>query len=235
MQQYFFVIQYTAEVRTTTVNFVFSRLYTAFLHPTGRISHFFIPFHALSTSSSAERDLKTQARILQLVTGGGTLRPQNFVDSLVEELEAIRNIQLKTYLVSSLLTKEQHGFSWQEAEDLVSGLISRAGGCSTQQDKRVPLEQQLYCNKLLKLRQLIEFFKQLVQVQVPSRQLLTDDPDVLAALGSQLSVSVTYLETLLRMIKETVAVPPDFMPTQLPFWDFLLCFELEGELQASER
>jgi hypothetical protein len=203
------------------------RLYTAFLHPNGRISHFFIPFHTLSTSSSAEKDLKTQARIHQLLQGN---RSQSFIQSITDDLESIKNIQLKTYLVSSLLLREQHGFSSDEAAALVSSLISRC----RQEEKNLPLELQLYARKLAKLAQLIGIFQQLEKLE-PTTKHLIRDKEQLAELVCQLSVDSSYLDTLFLMVKDTTesaAATPDL---QFSFCDFLACFELEGELQSAEK
>ena len=165
--------------------------------------------------------------------------------TLAEELDGIKNIQLKTFLVSSLLTKEQHGVGAADAAALVSLLIGR---CQQQhhpqeeEKKNVPLEQKLYLKKLLKLRQLIELFQELEKVPPapppPGRLVIgsTGSDEAVAQLSCQLSARRDHLETLLQMIKEeeepgTLAS----QPFQLTLADFLLCFELEGELQTCDR
>lgn len=209
------------------VNMFSARLFTSFLHPSGRISHFFIPFHALSTSSSAERDLKTQGKILQLLQGP---RPDGFIRSLADEFDGIKNIQLKTYLVSSILTKEQNVVNSEEAAALISCLV---GKCS-QEEKNVPLEQKLYGTKLLKLRQLVSFFQKLEKLEPSLRHVISEDTGMLSQLSSQISVRVEHLETLLKMINNET-VPLESQLPELTLADFLLSFELEGELQTSER
>jgi hypothetical protein len=206
-----------------------TRLYTAFLCPNGRISHFFIPFHALSTSSSAERDLKTQARIHMLLEQDPRLH--TFLPSLADELDGIKNIQLKTYLVSSIMTKEQHKVTCDEAAALVINLIDK---CQQQEDKNLPLEQKLYLRKLFKLRQLIELFQ---HVEKLGHRDASFEEGNWAALSGQLSVRSVYLEDLQQMIREEEAdtLGSDTSPSKLVFSDFLLCFELEGELHSSDR
>ena len=99
----------------------------------------------------------------------------------------------------------------------------------------MPLEQQLYAKKLLKLRQLIEFFQQLEKLQPAPRQVISNEPEVLAKLRSKLSIgTASYVETLLLMMRGTEETP-DSQLSSLSLWDFLICFELEGELQSSDR
>ena len=134
--------------------------------------------------------------------------------------------------MSSLLTKEEYGFTSEDAAALVSSLISRGRS----EEKNVPLEQQLYAKKLLKLRQLIEFFQQLEKLQPAPRQVISNEPEVLAKLRSKLSIigTASYVETLLLMMTGTEETP-DIQLSSLSLWDFLICFELEGELQSSDR
>ena len=133
--------------------------------------------------------------------------------------------------MSSLLTKEEYGFTSEDAAALVSSLISRGRS----EEKNVPLEQQLYAKKLLKLRQLIEFFQQLEKLQPAPRQVISNEPEVLAKLRSKLSIgTASYVETLLLMMRGTEETP-DSQLSSLSLWDFLICFELEGELQSSDR
>ena len=73
-------------------------LYCAFLQPDGIINQFFIPFHALSTSSSAEKDFQLQSSIRDL--GGSGLQAQHS-EQIFTELLQVNNGQLRWLYSSS--------------------------------------------------------------------------------------------------------------------------------------
>ena len=75
-------------------------LYCAFLQPDGLINQFFIPFHALSTSSSAEKDFQLQSSIREV--GGSGLQPDN-CDQILTELLEVKNAQLRWQILSDIM------------------------------------------------------------------------------------------------------------------------------------
>ena len=64
-------------------------LYCAFLQPSGTINQFYIPFHALTTSSSAERDFQLQAGLRDLL-----LFTSVDLDKFVEQLGEVVQVQV---------------------------------------------------------------------------------------------------------------------------------------------
>merc|ERR1719318_642628 len=76
-------------------------LYCAFLQPSGSINQFYIPFHALTTSSSAERDFQLQAGLRDLL-----LSTPVDLDKLVGQLGEVRNPQLRSHIITDIITGE---------------------------------------------------------------------------------------------------------------------------------
>jgi len=76
------------------------RVFTSFLQPSGRISHFFIPFHALSISSTAEKDINAQHKIQELVKE----KPNHYMEEVLKLMDEIRNIQMKNSAILQILS-----------------------------------------------------------------------------------------------------------------------------------
>ena len=74
------------------------RVFTSFLQPNGSINHFHIPFHALSMSSTAEKDINAQNRVLYLVEH----KEDKYLDELVKLLQEIRNFHLRISVIKNL-------------------------------------------------------------------------------------------------------------------------------------
>ena len=66
-------------------------VFCVFLQPEGVINHFSIPFHALTTSSTAERDFQLQAslqvRVTELMTSFESTKLKSFESHTLEGVD----------------------------------------------------------------------------------------------------------------------------------------------------
>ena len=198
------------------------KLFTAFLQPNGKINHFYIPFHTLSISSTAEKDIQTEARIHELAAG----KPDRFLEELVKLVEDIRNIQLRNSTISQLLRTEGQLSASQSLE-----LVQRLLESSLQADRSQSLDQKLHINRLTKLKQLISLYSCSVDIL---KENVAEEEDVsVETLQSAIKASESDLEIITERVR--LESNKDMQETlEMYCSDFIQCFDIEGELKSSE-
>ena len=198
------------------------RVFTAFLEPGGRVSHFYIPFHALSITSTAEKDINVRARIAELLRA----RPELCVEEIFKLLDEVRSLQLRLVTVLQLFGGEAEGLAAAEGLELVERLIQAA---PTADKKAQSLEQKLYLSRLAKLRQIIRLYSSVAEAMDVDA---TETEPSLEDLSMALTAPVTDLGPIFKLILDHK--PKDENVTVLCS-DFIQCFETEGELSSGDR
>ena len=199
------------------------RLFTAFLQPNGKINHFYIPFHALSISSSAEKDIQVQTRVNELVEE----KQGGFLEELVKLVEEIRNIQLRNTTISKLVGSEDQ-LSASQSFDLVKRLLD----IGSQAEKSQSLDHKLYINRLMKLKQLIRLYL--------CTEGIHQDTEDAALAGSSVALDTEFYsgisglnsDIILEKITESKEKYSDSV--RLTCCDFIQSFDIEGELKACD-
>ena len=200
------------------------RVFTSFLQPSGRISHFFIPFHALSISSTAEKDINAQHKIQELVKE----KPNHYMEEVLKLMDEIRNIQMKNSAILQILSyPEEEKLSPAESLELVTLLLNS----SAVNEKSQSLEQKLYISRLTKLKQLIRLYCVFEDNKQEEKELELDDWTV-ENLAIAFSLPETDVAPLFSLIKPGVSSNKTL---NMFCSDFIQCFDIEGELGSGDR
>lgn len=215
------------------------RVLTAFLHPDGRISHFFIPFHALSISSTAEKDINAQCKVQQLLQD----RPDGYLKEIIKFVEEIRNIQLKNLTIYLSLTSYDNALTSAECSTLLESLLDNA----ISMEKSQSLEQKLYVSRLRKLYQLTLLYGRDVRKATCSNSIDSSDsrpqevdqprPWTVESLAVALSLSEPSDEliSVFRIVRNECERVNSADSVPIHCSDFIQCFDLEGELNSGSR
>ena len=78
-------------------------VFCSFLQPSGLLNYFHIPIHALTTSSSAERDFQLQSSLRE-ITQDGVDEQQS--EKIKTELLEVKNAQLRAQILSEIVSNE---------------------------------------------------------------------------------------------------------------------------------
>jgi len=196
-------------------------LYSAFLQPNGTINQFFIPFHALTTSSSAERDYQLQANIQEQL-----LSHETDLEKIKEDLKEVRNAQLRSHIVSEIITGENKLKTNMSAEFLDLIMKTFPG-----KEENISIDNKLFRSKVWKLSSLSNFYYELVK----PREFALDDAESGSKEERLCLELVTDLEEV-HSVLELVDIKKGEveMEIELSFPDFLSCFETEGDLSSSK-
>jgi len=195
-------------------------LYCAFLQPSGVINQFYIPFHALTTSSSAERDYQLQASLQEQLMS-------DIVDleKLVEKVVEVRNPQLRSHIVSDIITGESKLKTAMSAEFL--GLLMKT---FSTKEENISIDNKLFRSKVWKLSSLSSFYYELVK----PREFVNDMEGGTKEerLCLELMTDLEEVRILLDLVG--IKMGEEEMEIELSFPDFLSCFETEGDLSSAK-
>ena len=78
-------------------------VFCSFLQPSGLLNYFHIPIHALTTSSTAERDFQLQSSLRE-ITQDGVDEQQS--EKIKTELLEVKNSQLRAQILSDIVSNE---------------------------------------------------------------------------------------------------------------------------------
>jgi hypothetical protein len=197
-------------------------LYCAFLIPSGSINQFYIPFHALTTSSSAERDYQLQATLQdRLALDNADL------DKMVEELAEVRNPQLRSHIVTDIITGENRLGTTRSSQFL--GLVMDT---FSSKEENISIDNKLFRSKVSKLTSLSKFYYELVKPRD-----FTDDIESVGKeeiLCLELVTDLEEVHILLNLV-DIKKREEEEMEIELSFSDFLSCFETEGDLSSAKH
>ena len=190
-------------------------VFAAFLPPSGVLQHLHIPFHALSTSSTAERDLQLQAEALDLAaTGAGE------ADRLGELLLEIRNPQLRCTVLAEVVVGENR-VGVEEVLELLT-IISKT---FEKVEGNISIENKVWRSKVLRMLNLTSFYQELV------KEVESEEKEEVRSMEEQLCHALTTDVEEISMMLEVVTIAATGEQEELPeleLVDFLSCFELEG-------
>jgi len=205
-------------------------LQSAFLQPDGRIKHFYIPFHALSTSTSAEKDLKMQAKISDMMLEKRD--EEGFIEELAGVLDEVSNPQLKSQIVTTLLDCDRgaEDFNQTEASSLIEHLLQ-----SYKNKENISTEHKVFKSKLVKLKQLVDFY---VAVNEPKSSIepstvIANNDECIQDVCDRLLVDNESVAKLFKIL-DLEAKEKEEKPMEVTLVQFLQCFETEGELTAKD-
>jgi hypothetical protein len=193
-------------------------LHAAFLPPSGLLHHFHVPFHALSTSSTAERDLQVQAELQELARAGPVE-----AETLAALLLEVRNPQLRRQVLADLLVGEH-----QAPQAIVPALLAIIWKSFEPTEDNVSRENKLWRSKVNKLYNLSIFFEELARED-------TEGPEEEGARAPEEALShclATDLEEVAVLLEVAPLGPALEETPMLCLPDFLSCFETEGDLAS---
>jgi len=196
-------------------------LYCAFLQPSGTINQFYIPFHALTTSSSAERDYQLQAGVRDhLVCDSVDL------DKLVEQLGEVRNPQLRSHIITDIIIGENK-LKYSMSADFLSLVIKTFPS----KEENISIDNKLFRSKVCKLTRLSQFYYELVKPRdfADEKDGNTCREEILCM---ELVTDLEEVESVLRLVD--IKQGEQEMEIELSFPDFLSCFETEGDLSSAK-
>ena len=189
-------------------------LHAAFLPPSGVLQLLHIPFHALSTSSSAERDLQLQAEIQEVPEG------EDRGGRVVVMLLQIKNPALRSQEVWELVQGER-----RLKQEQVVGFLETIRRSFDGAEESVTIENKLWRSKVHKLFRLSVFYQELVkEEELEEEEGLERSAE--EELSHLLATDLEEVAALLAVVPLTLASSPGVLTVDLP--DFLSCFELEG-------
>jgi len=189
-------------------------MFASFLPPSGVLQHFHIPFHALSTSNTEERDLQLQEEVLQELGSGKDIA--KMADLIVE----VRNARLRSHLLIKLVAEET-------IEADLSQLLAILGKNVTDAtEENVSIENKLWRSKVKKLNSLALFFQGLSNSSEKAGEQMDNVQSKEEVLCHLLATDLDEVEALLKVAP--MSNPPEDHP--LTMQDFLSCFETEGEV-----
>ena len=189
-------------------------MFASFLPPSGVIQHFHIPFHALSTSNTEERDLQLQEEVLQ------ELGAEKDVEKMAGLIVEVRNARLRSHLLSKLAGEDS-----MEAE-LPKLLATLNKNVSDATEENVSIENKLWRSKVKKLNCLSLFFQGLSNPIEEANDQMDSVGSVEEALCHLLATDIDEVEAFLKAAP--ISAPAEDPP--LTMQDFLSCFETEGEV-----
>ena len=196
-------------------------LYCAFLQPSGTINQFYIPFHALTTSSSAERDFQLQAGLRDQLVSGSTLQ----LDKVVEQLVEVRNPQLRSHIITDIIMGDNK-LNTAMAADLLNLVMKTFPS----KEENISIDNKLFRSKVCKLTRLSQFYHELVKPRdFPStNDVNTSRQEILCM---ELVTDLEEVESVLELVD--IQQGMEEMEIKLSFSDFLSCFETEGDLSSA--
>ena len=189
-------------------------MFASFLPPSGVLQHFHIPFHALSTSNTEERDLQLQEEVLQELGSGKDI--EKMAGLIVE----VRNARLRSHLLTKLVAEETI-----EA-DLPQLLATLNKNVTDATEENVSIENKLWRSKVKKLNSLALFFQGLSISTEKASDQMENVQSMEEVLCHLLATDLDEVEALLKVAP--MSDPPEDPP--LTMQDFFSCFETEGEV-----
>jgi len=206
------------------------QLQAAFLQPDGKIKHFYIPFHSLSTSSSAEKDLKMQAKISDMMLEKRA--QEGFIDQLAGVLDEVTNPQLKSQIVTTLLDCDRgsEDFDENEASQLVEHLLQ-----SYLNKENISTEHKVFRSKLMKLKQLIDFYMAVNEHKSAGEAstVVVNNEECVQEVSERLLIDNENVAKLFNVF-DLEAKENTEKSIEVSLVQFLQCFETEGELTAKD-
>ena len=189
-------------------------LFASFLPPSGVLQHFHIPFHALSTSNTEERDLQLQEEVLQeLVTGKD-------IEKMAGLIVEVRNARLRSHLLNKLVAE---GTIEAGLPQLLATLSKNVADAT---EENVSIENKLWRSKVKKLNSLALFFQGLSHSTEKAVDQMDHVQSMEEVLCHLLATDLDEVEALLKVAP--LSAPHEDPP--LTMQDFLSCFETEGEV-----
>ena len=205
------------------------RVFTSFLQPNGSINHFHIPFHALSMSSTAEKDINAQNRVLSLVEH----KEDRYLEELVKLLQEIRNFHLRISVIQNLLRSEQLGL--QDSLILLERLNDDQETSAAENSTAKSMELKIYWNRVTKLYKLLKLYNDCTTGNANSINE-TNTTEVIDELTECLGLIEKELKPLINILTETDNEESiQTSELDLDFSAFLSSFDTEGELMKSGR
>ena len=115
-------------------------VFCSFLQPSGLLNYFHIPIHALTTSSSAERDFQLQSSLREITQDGVD---EQQCEKIKTELLEVKNAQLRAQILSDIVSNENistDSIILILRSELVMGFFETFFGM-----KKLPLEGSIKC------------------------------------------------------------------------------------------
>ena len=195
-------------------------LYCAFLQPTGIINQFFIPFHALSTSSSAEKDFQLQASLRDSTPDG--LHSDNSNKVLTELLE-VKNAQLRWQILSDIL-------NCSVDTETVSSFLKKI--LNSSEEENISIENKIWRSKVIKLEKLVELYTELIK---PRTEEVEISGSVEESLCLELMTDIDEIESLLEIIEisNTFRADDDIV-MKASLSEVISCFEVDGDVNTDK-
>ena len=195
-------------------------LYCAFLQPSGVINQFYIPFHALSTSSSAERDFQLQSSLRDL-TGDG-VQSENSSQVLSELLE-VKNAHLRWQILGEIMT------SSRDTETVTSFLKQLL---TSSEEENISVENRIWRGKVTKLEKLVQLYTELVR---PRSEEVEMCGSVEESLCLELMTDIDEIETVMEMVEiQSSTSPGSDSEMKASLSDVISCFELDGDVSKDK-
>jgi len=195
-------------------------LHCAFLQPNGVINRFFIPFHALTTSSSAERDFQLQSDLKDHL-----MKTKIENEFLVKKISEIKNAQLRGQILSDIVTTENRMTPSQISEflQLVHESLLKT------EEQNTSIENKLFKSKVCKLRLLCRLYEDFLR----NNEKVYDN-DVSKNLEEELCLELfTDLEEVRSILSVLdITEEKDGAFPSIAFAEFISCFEVEGDLKT---
>jgi len=190
-------------------------MFASFLPPSGVLQHFHIPFHALSTSNTEERDLQLQEEVVQELGSGKDI--EKMAGLIVE----VRNARLRSHLLTKLVGEETIE---AELPQLLAALSKNVADAA---EDNVSIENKLWRSKVKKLNNLALFYQGLSNSSEKASDQMDNVQSMEEVLCHLLATDLDEVEALLKVAPMSTC-PPENPP--LTMQDFLSCFETEGEV-----
>jgi len=197
-------------------------LYCAFLQPSGIINQFYIPFHALTTSSSAERDFQLQAGLRDLLESVATLE----LDRVVEKLVEVKNPQLRSHIITDIIMGENK-LTTEMAADFLKLLMDTFPN----KEDNISIDNKLFRSKVSKMARLSQFYHELVKYREFTDEY-TANTSRQEILCLELVTDIEEVESVLELVD--IKQGEDDLEIELSFPDFVSCFETEGDLSSAK-
>jgi len=197
-------------------------LYCAFLQPSGKINQFYIPFHALTTSSSAERDFQLQAGLRDLLESVATLE----LDRVVEKLVEVKNPQLRSHIITDIIMGENK-LTTTMAADFLKLLMDTFPN----KEDNISIDNKLFRSKVSKMARLSQFYHELVKYREFTDEY-TANTSRQEILCLELVTDIEEVENILELVD--IKQGEDDLEIELSFPDFVSCFETEGDLSSAK-
>ena len=204
------------------------KVFTCFLQPNGKVHHFHIPFHVLSMSSTAEKDINTQTKVFALAES----KDSNYLEEILKLLQEIRNLHLRISVIQKLLSNEQLGLS--DSLSLLSSL-NEATEMNSQEFSAKSMELKIYCNRLVKLYHLLKLFNDCTSKEIANDEDTENEQDNETLLANCLGLNADKLEPLVKLLEDSSEENKQLLSLNLSFSAFLSSFDTEGELMKTGK